>query len=165
MKKIKLTQGRFALVDDEDFEWLNQWKWSFSGHKGRKHGYAVRRIYPNGRYQKGIVMLMHRFIMDPPANMEVDHVDRNTTNCQRHNLRICSRFENMRNTSKRENRSGFRGVYWYQSPKSWGARIVMNKKHIFLGLFENKEDAARSYDEAAKKYHKEFARLNFPCDN
>lgn len=106
---------------------------------------------------------MHRLIMDPPKGMEVDHKDGNTTNCQRSNLRVCTRQENVKNTSKRShNTSGYKGVSWFKPNKKWGVHIGFDKNKLFLGLFKDKIEAAKAYDEAARKYHGEFAKLNFP---
>ncbi len=91
MKKIKLTKSKFALVDDEDFDYLNQWKWHYTGT-----GYAGRKIYPNGRYDQKMLYL-HRVIMQTPVGLDVDHIDHDRLNNQKSNLRNCTRTDNLKN--------------------------------------------------------------------
>ena len=92
MKTIQLTQGQFALVDDEDYDFLMQWKWQ--AHKDKSTYYATRVEYGKN-IKKGIKM--HRVIMNTPRNMETDHKDRNGLNNQKYNLRICTRGQNQTN--------------------------------------------------------------------
>jgi hypothetical protein len=153
MKTIKLTQGKSTLVDDEDFEWLNQWKWHY------KNGYASRTFQING---KSYHSRMHREIINPPENMFIDHIDHNTLNNCRSNLRICTSSENARNR-KCTNKSGYKGVVWDKNRKKWDA-VIWNKnrrKKTFLGQFSDPIEAAKAYDNAAKKYYGEFAKTNF----
>lgn len=153
-KKIPLSRGLFAIVDNEDFEWLNQWKWSV--HKTGNYLYA-------GRMCKGKTIKLHRFIMGATKFQIVDHANRNTLDHQRSNLRICNKGQNNMNAGLRVNNiSGYKGVGWRPKSKTWRAQIQANRKWLHLGYFDIKEDAARAYDKAAKKLHGEFARLNFP---
>lgn len=156
MKKIKLTQGKFTLVDDEDFEELNKWNWSVN--RIGKSWYAVGSVW-NGT--KKLPTLMHRFILQAPKNFLVDHIDGNGLNNQKSNLRLCTHSNNMQNSKKPENNtSGYKGVTWHKGRKLWQAQIMVNGKSIYLGRFVNKEDAAHAYDTAAVKYHGEFAKTN-----
>lgn len=162
MKQIGLTQGHLVLIDAIDYEWLNQWKWSFSGYCGRKFGYAVRRTYPKGRNRKSKTVLMHRLITECPEGMEVDHINGNRMDCRRSNLRVCTRLGNTKNRGLgKNNTSGFKGVSWHKINGVWTANIRLNKKRIHLGSFKDKTEAAKAYDKAAIKYFGEFARLNF----
>lgn len=154
MKLISLTQGKFAKVDDEDFEWLNQWKWYC------KEGYACR----NGRTENGnrCTVMMHRDILNTPNELDGDHKDGDKLNNQRYNLRSCTRGQNKRNSDKHlDSKSPYKGVFWIERLKKWQASITVNYKQKYLGVFLNAEDAARAYDAAAKEYHGEFAKTNF----
>lgn len=149
MKQIPLTKGYFAIVDDEDFEWLSQWKWQYQG------GYARATI--NG---KGV--LMHRFILgvtDP--FVQVDHKNITGTDNRKSNIRICTKQENMRNKAVcKSSKSGYKGVTWSKGICKWNVRIMVDKKAIHLGYFDCIESAARAYNKAAKKFFGEFAWLN-----
>lgn len=148
MRKMKLSQGKYAIVDDNDFEWLSQWKWHYGGR-----GYAVRTI---NRSEK---IYMHRVVLKNPPGYESDHINMDRLDNRRGNLRICTVKQNQRNRGlMKTNTSGFKGVYFrgkYRY-KKW-AVYIMGK---FLGGFENKLDAAKRYNECVREYHGEFARLN-----
>jgi hypothetical protein len=158
MKEIPLTQGKVALVDNEDFEYLNQWKWFYC--KSRKTGYAKRSNGEKRPNQRQISM--HRVIMNVPDDMQVDHIDHDGLNNQRRNLRNCTSTENKQNSQKHiNNTSGYIGVFWEKRRKKWCAKIQANNKSVFLGRFLLPEDAALAYDAAAGKYCGEFACTNF----
>lgn len=152
-KQIPLTQGKVAIVDDDMYEYLMQWKWS--AIKSRSTYYAKR----NGGFPFRKMILMHRVIMNTPDGMETDHRDHDGLNNTRANLRNCTRSQNLRN-HKTRNSSGFKGIKMHQG--KWRADIYVDGKRIYLGSSSNAEDAAKLYDEAAKKYFGEFANLNFP---
>lgn len=160
MKIINLTQGQVTLVDDKDFDWLNQWKWWALKNKDNtfyavKHGSKI-----NGKY---VAIRMHRLILgltDP--KVLGDHEDHNGLNNQRSNLRIASHTENTRNRSSLKNSSSkYLGVSWIEARSKWYASIQINNKTISLGRFIIEEDAAKAYDIAAVTHYKEFANLNF----
>ncbi len=157
MKEIKLTQEKVALVDDEDFEYLNQWKWF--AHRTAKKYYARRSIKNGNSY---LTILMHRVILKTPKNMGIDHIDHNTLNNQKFNLRVCTRSQNNCN-SESVNYSGYRGVT-YNKGKYIVAQIKVDNKMIRIGTFKSEIEAACAYDEAAIKYHGKFAILNFKKD-
>jgi hypothetical protein len=152
MKRIPLTQGMEALVDDEDYDYLMQWKWHYT-----KRGEAAT---------KGGRKLMHRVVAGRTGlNMssDIDHEDRNKLNNRRKNLRPATKAENGRNRGpNRNNTSGFKGVWFHKQISRWRATIKVNWKRHNLGTFTTPEDAARAYDDAAKKHFGEFAYLNFP---
>ena len=151
MKKIKLTKGYEAIVDDKDFDFLNQWKWYFA------HGYAVRtqNNYPNKPFQ----VRMHRIILGTPEGMDSDHINRDRLDNRRSNLRICNRSQNISNTFLRSNKSGYKGVEWHKASQKWQARIRFYGKRLQLGVFKTALSAHRAYNKAARKYHGKFARL------
>jgi hypothetical protein len=161
MKEISLTRGKVALVDDEDFEWLNQWNWCYRTPKSGKNamGYAIRMT------QKDHVRTrihMHRLIMNTPPELEVDHINGNRIDNQKSNLRNCTHQQNIFNkTNLWNNTSGYRGVSLYYS-KYWVARITINVKISHIGTYKTAEEAAHAYDIKAVKCFGEFAGLNFP---
>lgn len=155
-KQIQLTQGKFTLVDDADYEWLVQWKWRYDGK-----GYAIRgAVIPGTGKQKAV--RMHQVIMSTPDGMEVDHQDCDGLNNQRKNLRVCTHAQNLYNRKKTSNnKSGYKGVCWHEEGKKWMAVARKDKQTIYLGLFKDPEDAARAYDAKARELFGEFARTNF----
>ena len=159
MKEIKLTGGLVALVDDDDYEWLNQFKWCSDGK-----GYAVRatrRI--NG---KKTTIKMHREILGLTTGdgRIGDHVNGNVCDNRRENLRVCNECENQHNQGKRKtNTSGFKGVYFNKTEKRWKARIMTNNKQKSLGGFATPELAYEAYQQAALKFHGDFANFGNGC--
>jgi len=154
MKKIKLTQGKYALVDDKDFEQLNQFKWCI--WKDKNTDYAARR-----KSEK--IILMHRYIMNCPQNKQIDHKNRNGLDNRRNNLRICNIHQNARNRVGNKNTSSkYKGVCWHKKSNKWTCKIGINNKRKSLGFYHHEKDAARIYDFWANKLFKEFAYLNFP---
>ena len=160
MRKIELRgirgKDKFALIDNEDYEYLSQFKWYFSG----RYIYRVeyKHEYEN---RKRKIIKMHRLINQTPKNFDTDHRDNNTFNNQKNNLRTCTRKQNAQNQKlSKNNISGYKGVYWAKANKKWAGRIYINGKRIFLGVFDFPEFAAIAYNLAAKKYFGEFARLN-----
>jgi hypothetical protein len=166
MRKIFLTRGKVALVDDEDFEWLSQWKWSVETHA--KTFYALRSIYLGRENSKAKMTLvrMHRVIMGMPVNKEVDHKDGDGLNNQRDNLRVCTHSQNLSNRGKdKDNTSGYKGVWFDKNRGKWSADLHFKGRTVHLGRFTSVIEAAKAYDKAALKYFGEFARLNFPISS
>lgn len=152
MKKIVLTKGQYAIVDDEDFEYLNQWKWFAS----KDHN----TFYANRRHGKTI-MQMHRLLMKPKKYEVVDHINRNGLDNRRINLRICSSKENIRSAPKHKKKtSQFKGVHLPSGRNKWRVGIRVDGKRKFVGTFFSEIDAAKAYNNAAKKYFGRFAFLN-----
>lgn len=158
-RPIPLSQGKVAIVDAADFEWLNQWKWSLLNGK-----YAARQTGPKGQR---VSILMHRLIMDTPAGMDTDHINGNKLDNRRCNLRVATRGQNNVNRGLTPNNTtGFKGVH---SPKHsprvgtyWEAVLIVNNKNVPLGAFGSPEEAGRAFDIAALEHFGEFAQLNFP---
>ncbi len=156
MKEIYLTQNQKTLVDDEDYNKFNIFKWHAS-FLNNKNFYAGRKISKE-RF-KQINVYLHREIMNATKNDHVDHINGDTLDNRKENLRICINRDNIKNQRIRSNNtSGYKGVSLKYN--KWVARIMFNNKTKYLGVFINKEDAAKAYNEAALKYHGEFARLN-----
>lgn len=156
MKEIPLTQGFVALVDDEDYEWLSQWKWCAQMHRNAPR--AVRSVTVDGKHK---TVLMHRQIMDAPSDRQVDHINHDTLfNCKR-NLRLCTHAQNLVNRYKmRGCSSRYKGVVWDKPRKKWRAQITVSNHVTNLGRFDREKDAARAYNVRAGKEWGEFALLN-----
>lgn len=160
-KEIPLTQGKTTIVDDEDFEMLNQFKWYYHRDWRSPHrGYAVRNsLYIKGEKRHQIVM--HRLILNAPPGIEVDHINRNTLDNRRINLRLCSTKQNLFNREKKQNCiSQYKGVTLRPSTGKWQACIAKNGQSFYLGVFESEIGAAKAYNEAAVKLFGRFAGLN-----
>lgn len=139
-----------ALISDEDLNMLCQFKWYLDSK-----GYA----YMTKRMGKGIrkTTRMHRLIMNAPKNMCVDHINGNTLDNRRENLRLCSNAENSKNLKlAKNNKSGFRGVSWFSKSGKWRAVITCDGKYQHLGLFESKNQAIEAYVQKAKELYGEF---------
>jgi len=134
MKKIKLTKNRYALVDAEDFDYLSQWKWQYG-----LVGYAYRSL------DKKTKVYMHRCINKTPKGKFTDHINRDKLDNRKTNLRTVTGMENGRNRGKNKNNtSGYKGVSWDKSKKSWLAHIKVNYKLLFLGRFKDIKDAIKA---------------------
>lgn len=156
MKLLPLSQGKHAIVDEADYEWLSQWKWCAASFNGKWYAARMRRKPESG------IALMHREIMGAAAGEYTDHINGDGLDNRRENLRLCSHAQNMSNSRHRSNnKSGFRGVDRPNPKGRWRAKITVNRRSIHLGYYDAKEEAARAYDEAAIRYFGEFARPNF----
>ncbi len=160
MKEIKLTKGQYALVDDEDYANLNQFRWQVNG-KGKPGNsfYAVRGI--NGQGQDAPTVRMHREIMEAKKGQIVDHIDGNSLNNQRSNLRFCTTRENALNSKHRiNNTSGYRGVSWNKQIEKWSVDLWYYGKKVHMGYFIDKERAVDAYKKAAKEHYGKFSPLS-----
>ncbi len=182
-RRIKLTRGYFAIVDPEDYAWLSRYNWHAHG-RGRRPVYAARTLRRNG---KSYTLTMHRLIMIHKLNPEsrlsgvvltkteflakmdtlspdivVDHINRNSLDNRKANLRLATPRQNMWNRSNpKPSRSKYKGVCWHKDNEKWVAQIHIDGQQRHLGYFDNEISAAKAYDTAAKKYRGEYAFLNF----
>ena len=154
MKTIPLSQGKCAIVDDEDYAKLIEHKWYANKMGGI--WYAMRAC--NGKK-----IYMHREIMGLYCYNKdmIDHINHNGLDNRKINLRVCTCSQNHRNRIPTKKTSKYKGVHWNKQKKRWRVFIYVSNKHVLLGQFKDEIIAAKTYDRAAKKYYKEFAYTNF----
>ena len=164
MRRIPLSQGKFAIVDDQDYRYLMQWKWSYSecARSGPDIGCAQRTVHLTG---KSTTILMHRLILNRKLGRrsarQVNHRNGNKLDNRRRNLREATASQNCHNRKKRPNcTSRYIGVSFWSSNGKWAAEIFAFSRRVFIGFFPNEERAARAYNDAAVKYYGEYANLN-----
>lgn len=146
MNAVELYSGGFTLVSDEDYVKVNLHRWTESS------GY-IRRLPGKP------VIYLHRFIMGPTKLQQIDHINGDPLDNRRENLRIVTQAQNNANN---RSTSTYKGVSYDRKRNLWQAKIGYQYTTIHLGRFKTALEAAKSYDEAAKKYFGEFARLNLP---
>lgn len=165
MKEILTSSGDRIQVDDCDYEWLSGLSWSVDRHGPRSYAETSIRLFG-----KTVTFTMHNMILNPPVKRVADHVDGNGLNNKRSNLRIATYRENTWNARPYKTgkaTSKYKGVYkekcrGQKGGKVWRAALKSCGKRLYLGRFHTEEEAARAYDEVAKKHYGEFAYLNFP---
>lgn len=146
-KLIPLSKGKFAKVDNNDFEEISKHNWCFSSNN-----YAYNHS----------LGFMHRFIMNTPKHLDTDHINGDGIDNRRINLRTCTTIENCRNQRKRKNSSSkYKGVHFCKIMNKWKFSIKKDNKTSFYGYSETEEEAAKAYDKKAKELFGEFAYLNF----
>lgn len=163
MKLLSLSKEKFAIVDDEDYEYLNQWKWHV--RKSRSSYYATRTDYLSGcthrKYNRNKIDL-HTIILK--TNKHIHFINRNSLDCRKENLIPCFQHNYLSNRPKpkvQNPTSKYKGVHYVKRVNKFMAQITCNKKNYYLGYYSDEEDAARAYDNAAKKLFVEFAKTNF----
>ena len=148
-------------MDPEDYERLNKHKWhAVNG----KHTYYAERVTRVGKKRNRMIIKMHREIIRVGDGKFCDHINHNGLDNRKTNLRPATQTENNRNRRKlkiNNFRSKYKGVTWNQKEKGWAVRIMTNRKSRYVGCYKDEIEAAKAYDRAAKKYHGEFAVLNF----
>jgi hypothetical protein len=162
--EIPLTQGKVALVDDEDAELVGRYRW-WVDHDWPGLWYA-RTAVPCPTNMSGVTMRsMHRLILDPPVGVQVDHRNGNGLDNRRSNLRLATAAQNQHNQhARRGGSSRFKGVDWNLARRKWRAHVKVNGRKRYLGSFDDELDAAAMYDWAAGYYHGEFACVNGVLD-
>lgn len=159
MKEIPLSKGYVALVDDDDYERVSQFKWH--AEVQRHTVYAKRNLRRGGGGRTP--ERLHRFILRPPDGIAVDHIDGDGLNNRRENLRLATTNGNSQNRRKQTNNtSGYMGVSWHKVRGKWRAEIRVGGRAKHLGYYECPTEAAKARDKAAFELHGEFASLNFP---
>jgi len=147
MKKIPLSKEKYAVVDDDDFNYLSQYKWSFDR-------YAYRTVKKDG---KRTTVRMHRLIMNAPDGLDVDHINHDKLDNRRSNLRVCSRSYNIRNKTKNHNlTSKYKGVSYDKGRKKWCAFICVNYKKSNLGRFNSEIEAHKAYQTACNTIERKY---------
>jgi hypothetical protein len=162
-REIPLTQGRVAVIDEEDYGRVSLYSWHFHpANRTNTKNYARARI-------DGKMVLLHRFILGVPPDKVTDHRNRDGLDCRRQNIRVCTRSENACNTTaRRTNKTGFKGVHVMKDGRFVAMLRIKDpsapsgKRHCYGGTFDDPESGARAYDALAVRYHGEFAVLNFP---
>lgn len=157
IKRIKLTQNKFAIVDEEDFDKLNKWKWH--AHKDNKNG--VFYVWRNSHISEGIkkqrTFLMHREIMNAPKGMVVDHINHDGLDNRKCNLRLCTCSQNSANQTKK----GLKGAHKDKRYSRWISSTKYKQKTIYIGSFRTQIEAAKAYDKKVIELFGEFANPNF----
>ena len=153
-RRIRLTEGKFAIVDPDDFEKLKNYGWYLS-----RDFYAYAHEETNGKRK---TFCMHRKIMNPQDGFIIDHKNRNKLDNRKANLRPVTHSQNSSNKATKPHSSIYKGVSWNKGMKKWKSCIQHLGKYIHLGYFDDEVEAGKAYDQAAKKYHDQFAVLNFP---
>ena len=155
MKRIPLTRGMIAVVDDEDYENLIRHSWHYTKSPNAA-GRAARRLGPHK------LILMHQEVMGEKPGHVIDHINHNPLDNRRCNLRFCTQSQNQWNrTAQGRGTSKYKGVHWKVDRQKWRARIYTHGKELDLGGYDNEKDAALAYDKAARELHGEFACCNF----
>jgi len=162
MKQIPLTQGKFALVDDEDFEELSQLKWHAT--ELGKNWYAFHSYKPDTKLKGKKAWTqtsMHRIIMKFPVGLYVDHINGNGLDNQKLNLRLCTPHQSsLHRPNMKRGFSKYRGVCWHKRKKKWQAEIGHRGKLIYIGMYKTENDAAAAYNIEAERRFGDYATLN-----
>ncbi len=157
MKSMTIADGLSVRVDDEDFSRLRHRTWRLV--RSKKGGsYVAAKTTERGRFR---LLYLHREVLDAPAGVPVDHINGDTLDNRKENLRLCSASTNQQNRHAVFGASRYKGVCWHKSCRKWQAAIKVEGRSIHLGLFADERDAALAYDQAARRDFGDFAHTNF----
>ena len=159
-RRIKLTRGKYAIVDADDFERLNQYKWHWA-----HPGYAKRLVSDrSGIRRRQVGVYMHRMVRTAPDGMVVDHINREKLDNRKANLRVATRRQNgwNRKFKRKGGKTHYNGIRWDRNKQTWQVRLTINGRRESFGYYADEEAAAKAYDRIAKKHRGEYAVLNFP---
>ena len=158
-RRIYLGEGFYTIVDPEVYYRIGKCKWSVCGDGNKLYAARIEKEF---RYGRTKTIFLHREIIKAPKGKLVDHQNGKSLDNRIANLRLATHRQNMQNRTKRKNTtSQYKGVCFERRRNKWTAGITVNKKKIWLGRFDDEVSAAKAYDKAARRYHDEFARLNF----
>lgn len=155
MKEIELTKGKFALVDDCDFDRVSAFKWQAAADGNTYYAQMV---------VDGHSIRMHRFILGVRRGVGIDHKNRNGLDNRRENIRVATQSQNNHNrpAQKRpwKKHSEYKGLTWAYGPSCWQVRIMVDGRRRLIGYFKDEAEAARAYNAAAREMCGEYALLN-----
>lgn len=163
MKEITLTQGMVTKVDDDLYEWLNQWKWYYRKRSGTRHsGDAVRSLH--GRDTNGVntvqTIYMASMILPVPTGFVIDHADRDSLNNQRANLRKATNSNNIKNTLARANsKTGVKGVHWDHAKQRYIVQVTVNGKRRWVGAYTDLDTAKKVAEKSIKEHYGSFSPI------
>jgi hypothetical protein len=158
-RRLSLSQGLYTLVDAEEYDFLSQ----FPCHTHFSESNKPYACAATAEYKR---VRLHKIILNLKYRQTADHINGDTLDNRRSNLRICTSKQNRWNRKKnRNNTSGYRGVYWHKRNKKWTTIICIEGVNKRLGQYNTAIEAAIAYDDAAIKHRdEEFRRLNFTND-
>jgi hypothetical protein len=155
VRYIPLTKGRYAIIDAADYERASEHKWCASCSGCRIYAYC---------HMNGKTVALHRFLTNAPKGMVVDHIDGNTLNDRRSNLRVCTQQQNLYNSRPKGKSSHFKGICWDKGKRRWVVYVRYEGRNIYVGRFRSEINAARAYDRKAYECFGQYAYLNFPYE-
>lgn len=159
-KKIPLTQGKFAIVDDKNYDYLSQFSWyAVCLNPKRDTWYAKCCMRTKSGQERWV--LLHRFIMQPKKGEQIDHVNHNGLDCREINMRTCNQSQNNANARPHlDSSSQYKGVSWCKRDRTWCVKVTKNHKSMRISTFHNEHEAAKAYNQIATELYGEFAYLN-----